>query len=92
MKPAGGKAAFTEPPEDVAGASGAFGMLLDVSELDSFDVDHPGGGAQGGSADKLPDADFFNGAVAVAALPGGCVAARAGGAGGGSSGGGGGRP
>ena len=56
MKPAGPKGAFADFEE----GSPAYGVL--DADLDGLDGEHgPGGHA---SADKLPDADFFNGAAA----------------------------
>ena len=56
MKPAAPKTAFA----DVEDGSPAFGVL-DVEFEDGGGEHGPGGHA---SADKLPDADFFNGAAA----------------------------
>jgi hypothetical protein len=68
MKPAGPKSAFADFEE-----GSPFGVL-DAADLDSLDGgEHAGGHA---SADKLPDADFFNGARAQMP-PRGAVAAAA---------------
>ena len=56
MKPAGPKGAFADFEE----GSPAFGIL--DTDLDGLDGGEHGGGHA--SADKLPDADFFNGAAA----------------------------
>ena len=53
MKPAGPKAAFVDFEE----GSPAFG-ILDAADLDSLDGGEHAGHAP---AEKLPDADFFNG-------------------------------
>jgi hypothetical protein len=56
MKPAGKGALYELDDAPPMG----FGMLIDASDVDALEgVEHGGGH---GSADKLPDADFFNGA------------------------------
>jgi hypothetical protein len=59
MKPVG-KVGFGDADE-----SSGFGLLMDVADMDPLDVgEHAGGGGHGGgSAEKLQDADFFNGAA-----------------------------
>ena len=54
MKPAG-KGALAEYEE-----VGGFAMLLDGADVEALESGEHGGGHA--SADKLPDADFFNGA------------------------------
>jgi hypothetical protein len=61
MKPAAGKAAYELTDE----ASG-FGLMMDVADMDPLDGGEHGGGGGGhgsGAAEKLQDADFFNGAA-----------------------------
>ena len=65
MKPAAGKAAYELTDE----ASG-FGLMMDVADMDPLDGGEHGGGGGGhgsGAAEKLQDADFFNGAALRAA-------------------------
>jgi hypothetical protein len=60
MKPAGKGALYELDDAPPMG----FGMLIDASDVDALEGSEHGGGH--GSADKLPDADFFNGAFASA--------------------------
>jgi hypothetical protein len=60
MKPATGKAAY-----ELADEASGFGLMMDVADMDPLDGGEHGGGGGGhgsGAAEKLQDADFFNGA------------------------------
>ncbi len=61
MKPAG-KPAYGELADEASG----FGLMMDVADMDPLDGGEHGGGGGGhgsGAAEKLQDADFFNGAA-----------------------------